>query len=696
MKKTVHILFLALFVLSFSLVNAQEKTIKLDGNDADWADVPVLFNAPNNEAGVFPSEVGAVVSDIVDIKEAKAKVVGNHIYGLLRFWGGPAWPNNAYQNDHDGTIYPATRGYYHFLFDLDNDATTGWNTAWYEAHYTPVGYLISLGTAGQEAIGVEFMQEWGARTNDAWEQANNGKPYVRSMDHWGADYSEYNGQTDLGSDHEIYNIPVPAIQPDSVRLMKWQGSAKINSSDDSTLIDSMYSYWVGHAWGNDFLEFGLEWTPVQKYFANKGMDYLKPGDVIGVCGMTETPIDDWGVDMTTRGEITLPNVMPKRPDMFKFDGKEDDWASIPVALTAPNNEAGVFPSEVGAVVSDIVDIKEVKAMIDEENVYWHLKMWGGPCWPNNAYENDHDGTIYPESRGYYHILMDIDNDATTGWNTAWYEAHYTPVGYLISLGTAGQEAIGAEVMLEWGARTNDAWKVANEGQRPIRSHDYWASDYSEYNGQTDLGSDHEIFNYTVEDMDSVTIMHHDGFLLNNSSDDSTTIDGEPDWMAHSWGYDFLEVGMSLRTLKKYFKNKTGNDYFKAGDVIGICGMNETPIDDWGVDVTTRGQMNVVTGINTNKKVITNDFVLENNYPNPFNPTTTIKFSVPNITKVSLVVYNTLGQKVRTLINNKTLSGNQTAVWNGKNDFGSSVPSGVYYYRMESGSNTITKSMVLLK
>jgi hypothetical protein len=694
MKKTVHILFIALFVLSLSSSYGQ---IMMDGKDDDWADVPVLFNAPNNEDGVFPSEVGAVVSDIVDIKEAKAKVIGNTIYGLLRFWGGPAWPNNAYQNDHDGTIYYETRGYYHFLMDLDNDATTGWNTAWYEAHYTPVGYLISLGTSGQEAIGVEFMQEWGARTNDEWKQLNEGKPYIRSMDHWGADYSEYNGQTDLGSDYEIYNIPVPNVQPDSVKMMKWQGSAKINSSDDSTLVDSTYSYWVGHAWGNDFLEFGLEWTPVQKYFANKGQNYLNPGDVIGICGMTETPIDDWGVDMTTRGEITLPDVMPKRPDVFTFDGKEDDWASLPVLVNAPNNEDGVFPNEVGALVSDIVDIKEIKAKIDAENVYWNLKMWGGPCWPNNAYQNDHDGTIYNESRGYYHILMDIDNDATTGWNTAWYEAHYTPVGYLISLGTSGQEAIGAEVMLEWGARTNDDWKVANEGKYPIRNLDYWAADYSEYNGQTDLGSDYEIFNYTIEDMDSITIMHHDGFLLNNSSDDSTTIDGEPDWMAHAWGNDFIEVGMSLRTLKKYYKNKTGQDYFKVGDVIGICGMNETPIDDWGVDMTTRGEMSVLTGINDNRKnQVTNEFLLENNYPNPFNPTTNIKFTVPNMAKVSLVVYNTLGQKVRTLVNNKTLSGNQTAIWNGKNDFGNSVPSGIYYYRMESGNNSITKSMVLLK
>ncbi len=692
MKKTVHFLFLALFVLSFSTSYAQ---IMMDGDDADWADVPVLFNAPNNEDGVFPTEVGAVVNDIVDIKEAKAVVVGDVIYGLLRFWGGPAWPNNAYQNDHDGTIYPESRGYYHFLFDLDNDVTTGWNTAWYEAHYTPVGYLQSLAVEGQEPIGAEVMQEWGARTNDAWKQQNEGASYIRNLDHWAADYSEYNGETDLGSDYEIFNITVP--NADSAKMMMWEGSAKINSSDDATLVSDMYSYWVGHAWGNDFLEFGLEWTPIRKYYANKGISYLNPGDVIGVCGMTETPIDDWAVDMTTRGEITLPTEMPMRPDEFSFDGDESDWAEMPVLISAPNNEDGVFPTEVGAVVNDIVDIKEVKGKIDAENVYWYLKFWGGPAWPNNAYQNDHDGTIYNESRGYYHILMDIDNDLTTGWNTAWYEAHYTPVGYLQSLAVEGQDPIGAEVMLEWGARTNDDWKVANEGASPIRNLDYWAADYSEYNGETDLGSDYEIYNYEVMDKDSTTVMHHDGLLLNNSSDDPTTMDGQPDWMAHSWGNDFLEVGMSLRTLRNYFKTKTGMDYFNEGDVIGICGMTETPIDDWAVDMTTRGEFSIVTGINDNRSnVVADKFTLGNNYPNPFNPSTNISFTVTKLAKVSLVIYNTLGQKVRTLMDNKELSGNQSTVWNGKNDFGSSVPSGVYYYRMESGSNSITKSMVLLK
>lgn len=376
-----------------------------------------------------------------------------------------------------------------------------------------------------------------------------------------------------------------------------------------------------------------------------------------------------------------------------MDGDSTDWEAYPVLIDAPDNLDGAFPSEVGAVVTDIVDVKTVKAVVMDNVLYTYFEFWGGPAWPNNAYENDHEGTLYYASRGYYHLLLDIDNDPTTGWVSDWYEAHYTTVGYLISQGQP-YETIGSEVMIEWGARTRDAYEVAN-GSDYVRNHDYWGADWEEYDGATDLGSTYDMYNYEVIDGDSATIMGHDGMLLN----DPSITDGRPDWMAHAWGHDFLEVGHSLRAITNYFEAKDGRTIFNDGDVIGFCALIETPVDDWGVDMTTRGALIVgadpTTDVATSDLVV-NKFTLENNYPNPFNPETNINFSVPNTSKVSLVIYNTLGQKVKTLVNNQILSGYQTAVWDGKNDFGNSVPSGIYYYRMESGSNLITKSMVLLK
>ncbi len=91
-----------------------------------------------------------------------------------------------------------------------------------------------------------------------------------------------------------------------------------------------------------------------------------------------------------------------------------------------------------------------------------------------------------------------------------------------------------------------------------------------------------------------------------------------------------------------------------------------------------------------------EFSLSQNYPNPFNPTTTIRFSLKNNEPVKLVIYNLLGQAVKTLIDKKMTAGGYEIEWNGRDDAGKIVPSGIYLYRLETTSGTITKSMVLLK
>jgi hypothetical protein len=90
------------------------------------------------------------------------------------------------------------------------------------------------------------------------------------------------------------------------------------------------------------------------------------------------------------------------------------------------------------------------------------------------------------------------------------------------------------------------------------------------------------------------------------------------------------------------------------------------------------------------------FALMQNYPNPFNPTTTIKFNMPVKGHVSLKVYNVAGQLVRTLTDQDWDAGQHSIDWNGKNEAGSSVASGVYFYKIETGSFESTKKMVLLR
>lgn len=88
--------------------------------------------------------------------------------------------------------------------------------------------------------------------------------------------------------------------------------------------------------------------------------------------------------------------------------------------------------------------------------------------------------------------------------------------------------------------------------------------------------------------------------------------------------------------------------------------------------------------------------LAGNYPNPFNPTTSINFAMAEAGKVQIDVYNILGQKVKSLVNNHMEAGNHQVVWNGKDNANSPVASGVYFYKMKTGRYTSTKKMLMLK
>jgi hypothetical protein len=90
------------------------------------------------------------------------------------------------------------------------------------------------------------------------------------------------------------------------------------------------------------------------------------------------------------------------------------------------------------------------------------------------------------------------------------------------------------------------------------------------------------------------------------------------------------------------------------------------------------------------------FALEANYPNPFNPATNIGYSLPAACDINLSVYNILGQKVRTLVDCNQQAGAYEVRWDGADDSGKAVSSGVYFYRLQAGTHTATRRMMLLK
>lgn len=104
----------------------------------------------------------------------------------------------------------------------------------------------------------------------------------------------------------------------------------------------------------------------------------------------------------------------------------------------------------------------------------------------------------------------------------------------------------------------------------------------------------------------------------------------------------------------------------------------------------------LVGVDENEGLLPKEFTVSKNYPNPFNPSTTIDYSVPRKSKVNLTVYNVLGQKVATLVNTEMAAGKYRAVWDGKADNGSTLSSGIYFYKFEADNFVKTSKMVMLK
>ncbi|MCH7724747.1 MAG: T9SS type A sorting domain-containing protein, partial [Bacteroidetes bacterium] len=105
-----------------------------------------------------------------------------------------------------------------------------------------------------------------------------------------------------------------------------------------------------------------------------------------------------------------------------------------------------------------------------------------------------------------------------------------------------------------------------------------------------------------------------------------------------------------------------------------------------------------TGSPTNVEdaTIPTEFSVTQNYPNPFNPSTTIKYSIPQQSIVTIKVYDILGTEVKTLVNGERTPGIYSVQWNGDNNYGSKVATGIYIYRVVAGNFVQVKKMILLK
>jgi hypothetical protein len=112
--------------------------------------------------------------------------------------------------------------------------------------------------------------------------------------------------------------------------------------------------------------------------------------------------------------------------------------------------------------------------------------------------------------------------------------------------------------------------------------------------------------------------------------------------------------------------------------------------DVGIGISEVGTISSITGIE-DENTSPAGYFLNQNYPNPFNPSTEISFSLAKSSFVIFEVYNSLGQKVATLINNEMNSGSHKIKFNASN-----LSSGIYYYKIEAGEFREVKKMILIR
>lgn len=199
----------------------------------------------------------------------------------------------------------------------------------------------------------------------------------------------------------------------------------------------------------------------------------------------------------------------------------------------------------------------------------------------------------------------------------------------------------------------------------------------------------------------------------------TEIDSTTDWNFYHREFS-LPSGSSFINVRLRSESPQSGTAYSWFDNIGVIEWTDWidnnmissiphPNDYYWMQIKTSGMItdatvsyneikysDIVSAIGETSILIPDNFVLHQNFPNPFNPTTTIQYEIPQNTNVLLKIYNILGEEVKTLVNEYQSAGKKTTRWNGTNNFNIPVGSGVYFYRMNSEKISLTKKLMLVR
>lgn len=383
--------------------------------------------------------------------------------------------------------------------------------------------------------------------------------------------------------------------------------------------------------------------------------------------------------------LLIAQTMIYAQDNIVIDGNFDDWQDVPVAVadspgdvhdTEPYNDGGM-PSEF--IDYSDVDLLEVKFANDGESLYGYMKATGTIGRTSSKPPHEKEG------RYYFIFTIDVDENDTTGYQLR--EGGYYPdsKGYDMNM----------EVEFYNGA--------FNTGH--YLNHEFLTQYQLNTQGSEDLAAGivrlapgtYDYYSQWVMFDDSTYVEVVDkGPVYQGIIEIAISEDGhEAEMKAPFWGFLKTPEGVPIIDVDRHIIVSASLEASgELSEAAADAGYTPGSKSYWGSDTAEPFLYYVKPGT-VDVEIVDNllpaTVVLNQNYPNPFNPTTVVSFSLPKTMDVNIIVYNSLGQIVKELVNGTMAAGTHSVEMNSDN-----LTSGLYFYRIITHGYSKTMKMMLVR
>jgi hypothetical protein len=172
--------------------------------------------------------------------------------------------------------------------------------------------------------------------------------------------------------------------------------------------------------------------------------------------------------------------------------------------------------------------------------------------------------------------------------------------------------------------------------------------------------------------------------------------GNPDIYSNQWPFEYLFENISLGSGKNMNPDISNGSWQEATTYqTRVWAAWEREVNN-NVQIWGSFTEMIFGAIETEALESLTSFILKQNYPNPFNGETTIEFYLPTASTVAIEIYNLLGQKVKTLWRGQQLAGQHQLHWDGRDEMGREVASGIYLYQLKTDGWRQTKKLILIR